>query len=381
MKIKKSSYHNSIEFVGGGGLSTVLGLCLMGVGVTLYTLLFTRKEMMESFATFTYTGGTFLFLLGLLIGFCRHGVRVNRRLDELERWWGFLFIPLKTKKIKRSLFSCIKLVKHVHRSKNGTTFTYPVELYSEQTACIVLFCCGDPLKSRQFAETAAKGLELPLREEYDGIKTERNHDELDLSIRQLAEKNQESYTIEDAGTIPEKLAAHCEVRPNFLALEFPEKPNPLLKIFFFLPLLFILPAFPLFFIFFTRLHKQAIPGPFFVFIGIFFLTMPLLAVFTLRNRIKKLTGPEKIAATADQLILFYAGRQQSWAADDIEELILAPKPKRTSNPLAMLANLSTGGGILVRSDTCYATFSQQLSEAEQAWLYKVLYAILTSKKK
>ncbi|MCP4042882.1 MAG: hypothetical protein GY731_13150, partial [Gammaproteobacteria bacterium] len=94
MRIEKSRDGNRVEFIGGGGaVSIILGIIIFLGGVTLITAYFKHTLAPEA-EVFVYTFGPITLFLAAILVFGRRGVKIDRTMHEVIKWWGFVFIPL-----------------------------------------------------------------------------------------------------------------------------------------------------------------------------------------------------------------------------------------------------------------------------------------------
>ncbi len=382
MRIEKSRDGNRVEFIGGGGaVSIILGIIIFLGGVTLITAYFKHTLAPEA-EVFVYTFGPITLFLAAILVFGRRGVKIDRTMHEVIKWWGFVFIPLGSSRRPISDFAHIHLTKQVHRSKNGTHVTYPVSMSLKTGKEYKLDRQGDVLKARDFAEMSAKLLKLPLKDNSGSVEVIRNHDELDMSIREQVAKKGEIPTLDDAGEIPHSLKQFGDIRKGRLLLDMPPtKIGGVVKKLLIIPFVLTLVVISDFMSPFFTGDEGGVPVPFFFLLLLFFLA-PLPFVFiTLGKKLRRLGDVTRIYATRSRLEIQYGKDKLEWNASDIEEMMLLPRAElpegipKFAQGFASLAN----GGITVRSDKLHATFGHRFDRTEQAWIYKTLYAVLAGK--
>jgi hypothetical protein len=383
MRIKKSYDESIVEFVGGGGAgSIIVGIFLfLGAGVLVAAHL--SHVLPPETAGIVYVFGSIILFLSIVFMFGRGGVKIDTSFGEVNKWWGFVFLPLYSSKRNVSDFMHIQITKQAHHSKNGTHYTYPVSMLPESGKEYIINNQGVILKARTFAETSAKAMKLSLIDNSGPVEVERNYDELDMSIREQAAQKGEMQTIEDAGEMPVSLKTFGGIKNGNLLLEMPPGGlGRILKKLLFLPI-FI--AFVMLAFFLTHIFSGTEGRiPLFVFfIVIAFVILPLpFVVIAMSKKFACFGDVTQIYASRNKFEICYGKRKMEWNAADIEELLLLPCTELPENipEFAKAFAQTFNGGITVRSDKLYATFAQRFNESEQEWIYKILYAILAGGK-
>lgn len=383
MRIKESYDGNTVEFIGGGEIiAAILGLFFLLIcgGLIIAPL---QNKMPPGTTPIVYVFGSITFLLGLVLIFGRKGIKVDLTFGEVSIWWGMAFLPLRS--IKRLLtdFSHIEMRILVHHSKNRTYHTYPVCLCPESGKEYKLTNPKDILLSRNFAEKSAKLLQISLIDKSGTVVIERKYDELDLSIREQAEKKNEIPHLADIGEIPDSLKEFGGITDGNLLLEMPpSKLGQILKKLLIIPFLLAVVLFPVLCFFMKPGQDGGGPWAFFYIVIAFFIIPLPIVFFVLRGKLRRFGDITKIYARKDYLEICYGEKVMAWEAADIEEMILLPRGEMPDGMPDFLKNLPIpgNGGITVRSDKLYATFGFRLNTQEQEWVFKVLYAILAGRK-
>ena len=379
MRIKKSHDATIVEFIGGGGAASIIfGILLFlgGAGLLIAQISHLFPPTTEGVV---YTFGAILLLLSILFMFGRGGLKIDTSFGEVNKWWGFVFLPLYSSKRNVSDFTHIQITKQAHRSKNGTHYTFPVSTVPESGKEYILNNQGVILKSRTFAETCAKAMKLSLIDKSGPVEVTRKYDELDMSIREQALKTEVIPTIEDAGEMPASLKTFGGIKNNNLLLEMPPGGlGRILQKLLFLPVFiaFVVLAFFLPHIFSGTESRMPL-FIFFIVIAFFVIPLPFILI-AMSKKFACFGDVTQIYASRNKFEIRYGKRKMEWDAADIEELLLLPCEELPGNMPEFAKAFATqfNGGITVRSDKLYATFAQRFNPAEQEWIYKTLYAVL-----
>ena len=146
-------------------------------------------------------GGVFA-LLGVILVLIRSSLHINSRRQLVEKSWGILWFK-KTTTHSLLDFSELSLSKEIQRTNNSSRTIYPIRLQSDKSELkVTLRSPRNKIEARTLAEKISRQCKLPLVDASSGTEVHRNHDELDLSYRDLMKKKQELDTLPAAPTDP-----------------------------------------------------------------------------------------------------------------------------------------------------------------------------------
>ncbi len=375
MKIKQNRYlSDAVEFIGGQTVN-IIGIITFIVPTIFFTVFYYKAninlravDLLIILAVIT---------ISILMVLFRYGLKVDTRSGEMIKWWGTFFIPLSSRKITLSKDNIIKIAKILHQTKNGSYYTYPVTIEVGESIKLGEKC--EHSESRNFAETCAKIFEINILDATSEVEILRKFDEIDMSIRERAEKNEENNYMEDITEIPDSLKGSTSLHSNgtlHIKLENIAF-NKVSKIVFILlgiipvimGLIFILPLI-------LGSNKNDFIPQLFVFVIVLSICISL---FLVRKKIiSKFHGVTEIYSSKYSFSICYGPTKLEWASDEIEEFFLNIKneiPSQMESFLKMFGKSCSN--IVLRSDRKCISFGNNFTNEELEWIYKTLYIILT----
>ena len=355
-------------FKSGGGCLMIFGLPFLIAGIAVMTSPFWDPKNAPWY--FMVPFGAIFATIGVAMIFGRAGVSIDKRMGQVNQWWGLLF-PLKTNLYNLADIQQVSISKKIRRSKNSSYTVYPVCL----KGATVQIDIEEPQaygEARRCAENLAKFTGLPLADSTSGQEVIRDPDRLDESIREKVRRT----GAREIPSAPANMKTSYSIDGQEIQLDIPPSGwHPI----FFIPILLGLgiAAFIYFSAVHGLLHDSKAPLPFKLFGGLFIIlpligvVMPALKLATRRYTV--LVSPQKLTLESRWAL----GKSiQTMAAEEIEELQLSQGPlpeeaKETPVP-KILFEIMGSGNILVRSDKTTLTFGKGLDRQELEWLLALI---------
>ena len=401
----------------GGGLLAVFGLPFLGFGLAALTGVIPFDDA-PWFVPLIF-GGIFT-LVGTVIVFGRTGIRIDRRLKKVTRWYGLL-VPMKSTEYQLLEKGRVSVTRETRRSKNSTYTVYPVRITPEGLGPQRLGTPGpggagsgpdsrqgqtisieEPRSyesARRTAEELAKFTGYDLADHSSGSTVVRKAGSLDESIRDQAQRRGETLVLPP---VPPDMRSKVKARSGILTLEIPPRGFSPMSLLMAVPGLIFSVVVIFFFILPLDLlnSKDPFDYAFGGFILLFFIVLPI--GMGLLPAIALATKSELLTVSQTSLSLRTRGLLRSKTVDipisEIEELTVgqdtfAEAAKRLSvktakaDAMKKMRGMKGGldktmkfasllglgkGAITARSDNATISFGTGLAKAELKYLHALV---------
>ena len=365
---------------GGGCFLTIFGLPFLLTGLFVLFLPFlgiksSDGDPMPLFFAIPF-GGIFAAVgAGLMFG--RGGIRIDKRQNTIESWWGLL-VPFKKTIHSIDDFRYVIITKEVRRSKNSTYTVYPVYLDPKnprEKKRLKIEEPRDMLVSRKTSEAIAKFVDFCIHDLSTGKEVIREAGTLDESIRERAERLGEEIEIP---TPPTSVKSRIKPRGSMLEISIPA---PGFRASLLIPVVVVgvFMSFPLFGMLLPIL-RDAGEDPkmkliFGGFIGFFFVFLPLMVARGLLAKAflgKTLVVVQKTGISVS-IWKGLMSRNRRMSSDEIEELFVGGNESSSAVHV-----LGTYNPIIMRSDEQAISFGSHLSREEAEYIAYLIKSVLIS---
>jgi len=313
--------------------------------------------------------GSVFFLVGSAFIFGRYRIQVDKNEAQITQQWSLLF-PLRTKKQALRGIKEIRITHELRKSKNSTYSVYPVALSFEGQEAISFESPRSPHKSRKLGEQLAKFLQIPLTDASQGSVSTRQHNELDLNLKQ---RLQSGSLRADIPQPPDRLKSRIDFDGTRLKVEIPPAGPQLPLLIGLIPILGFM-GFAGFIVSGPILQDQnELPLPVLLFMIVFF-SIPGSIALGLIGRMfffRQTLLADSSVVSHSRGWLFR--RLTTIPAEQVEEILLGRPGKSLPTPLAL-----KGQSLLIQSDAKSITVSNHLPHQEADYILSLLRAVIAS---
>jgi len=349
----------------GGGCLMLFGLPFLAAGLFVMTIPFwTQPSGNAPPLFFAIPFGLVFATVGAAIMFGRAGVTIDRPEGKLKTWWGLL-VPFKSTEYPLEDLKVVTITKEVRRSKNSTYTVYPVRLSGPDKPVKI----EEPRNydaARKRAEEVAKFLNLGLEDSSSGSMVRREAGTLDESVRDRLLRTGASVDLPER---PEHCKTQYRTAGDALVIDVPPMGFGAKQVLMLIVGL-IFPGFVCVGFLGPMLSGGSGPPlPFMIFIGVFFIALPLLLVWG--QAIGSAVARSTVTVSSEALevrrkgLLF--GKTTRIAMAELEELEIGGGAGARSS-----AFFGAGSIIKARSDRGSVEFGAGLSKQELEWLCDVI---------
>jgi len=350
----------------GGGCLMLFGLPFFVAGLFVMTSPFwTQQSGKPPPVFFAIPFGLVFATVGAAIMFGRAGITIDRREGKLKTWWGLL-VPFRSTQYPLEDLEVVTITREIRRSDKSTYTVYPVRL-SGPDKPIKIEEPRDYNAARKRAEEIAKFLNLGVEDSSSGSMVKREAGTLDESVRDRLLRTGEAVDLPER---PENCKTQYRTAGDALVIDVP----PLgfgVKQIIMLVVGLIFPGFvSVAFLAPMLSGGSGPPLPFMIFIGVFFIALPLLLVWG--HALGSAVARSTVTVSSDALevrrkgLLF--GKTIRITMAELEELEIGGGRRGARSS----AFFGAGSIIKARSDRGSVEFGAGLAKQELEWLCDVI---------
>ncbi len=344
-----------------GACSTIIGFLVLAGGITVSVLPFFVEGIEESVAAVMGIG-TILAAIGFCFLFGRNSLIFDRRQRLVSKRLSIVF-TISNKTWSFDGLSKVLLTKEVHRSKNSTYISYPVDVVgSEKT--VRVGNGRDYLDARRSAEQVAGFVMIPVHDESTGETVVREPEHLNEPLVARIRRLGEDVSVPQQ---PATMMTTVDEQPSKTTITIPAPgPNPILLVI----AIAIIPMVvaPLAIAFIRFRGKANLPWPF-ILIPLLFVAVPLSILGA--RILKDVLGQVTITISPESLLIRTKSptgeKEQCIPAEELEELLLPVTGLPENIPPAM-AGLLPQRGLILCSDKLMVEVGNKLPSPEKEYL-------------